>query len=139
MVFKRLTWRQLLTVEPVIFLYAYGMFMHQPVIQQYIYSRVSEMKNYTYDYRNPGINKANCVENQHNSTLEQQVFFKNVNLVNAWLEGGRRKRGFERGTVRNIPRYMLMCRSQVSLSRCFISHFSLSVYFADSTYTYRFF
>ena len=74
MVFKKLTWRKLLTVEPVIFLYAFGMFMHQPVIQQFIYYRVSEMKNFTYDI-NKGPVKA-CDTKELNGTskaLESQV------------------------------------------------------------------
>ena len=32
------------TVEPVVFCYAFGILLHVPIIQQYIYSRISESK-----------------------------------------------------------------------------------------------
>ena len=43
--------RQLLTVEPVLFLYAFGLFMNVPVSQQYIYSRLSEAKGFPYHFQ----------------------------------------------------------------------------------------
>ncbi|XP_031551724.1 proton-coupled folate transporter-like [Actinia tenebrosa] len=46
---KRFNWRQLLTAEPVVFFYAYGLFMHLPVIQQYIYFRIAKNKGFPYD------------------------------------------------------------------------------------------
>ena len=37
---------RLRTAEPVVFLYAFGLLIHSPLIQQYIYDRVSEDKGY---------------------------------------------------------------------------------------------
>jgi hypothetical protein len=34
------------SAEPVVFLYAFGLLIHSPLIQQYIYDRVSEDKGY---------------------------------------------------------------------------------------------
>ena len=34
------------TAEPVVFLYAFGLLIHSPLIQQYIYDRVSKDKGY---------------------------------------------------------------------------------------------
>lgn len=34
------------TAEPVVFLYAFGLLIHSPLIQQYVYDRVSEDKGY---------------------------------------------------------------------------------------------
>ncbi|KXJ16174.1 proton-coupled folate transporter [Exaiptasia diaphana] len=45
---KRFTIKQLVTVEPVIFFYAFALFMHQPVINQYIYSRIAKAKGFPY-------------------------------------------------------------------------------------------
>lgn len=44
-------WRQLLTVEPVMFFYAYGLFMALPVFQQYIYHRLSEEHHFPYNFK----------------------------------------------------------------------------------------
>ncbi|XP_048585472.1 proton-coupled folate transporter isoform X2 [Nematostella vectensis] len=44
--FQKLKWR---TPEIVVFLYAYGLFMHVPVIQQYVYSRIAKSKGFPYD------------------------------------------------------------------------------------------
>ena len=82
MVSKKLAWTKLIcSVEPVIFLYAFGMLMHQPVIQQFIYYRVSEMKNFTYDV-NKGPMKA-CDTKELNGTskaLERQVLVEHYNF-----------------------------------------------------------
>ena len=45
---KRFSVKQLVTVEPVIFFYAFALFMHLPVIQQYIYFRVAKSKGFPY-------------------------------------------------------------------------------------------
>lgn len=55
------------TIEPVIFLYAYGLFMHLPVIQQYIYKRVSDAKGFPYSTSSNG----SCNQWKLNSTLEE--------------------------------------------------------------------
>lgn len=54
------------TIEPVIFLYAYGLFMHLPVIQQYIYKRVSDAKGFPYS----ASSKENCSNQTLNATLK---------------------------------------------------------------------
>lgn len=45
------SWRQLLTVEPVLFLYAFGLFMNVPVSQQFIYHRLSDAKGFPYHFQ----------------------------------------------------------------------------------------
>ena len=55
------------TIEPVIFLYAYGLFMHLPVIQQYIYKRVSDAKGFPYSTSSKG----GCGKKILNSTLDE--------------------------------------------------------------------
>jgi len=46
---SRLTWRSFLTVEPVIFLYAYGLFMAMPTLQQFVYYKISLNKGFPYN------------------------------------------------------------------------------------------
>ena len=41
----------MLAVEPVLFFYAYGLFMSVPVSQQYVYHRLSEAKGFPYDFQ----------------------------------------------------------------------------------------
>ena len=67
--------RQLLTVEPVLFLYAFGLFMNVPVSQQYIYSRLSETKGFPYHFQQ----KTGCEGKELNDsmkTLEKEVLPK---------------------------------------------------------------
>lgn len=45
------SWPQLLTVEPVLFLYAFGLFMNVPVSQQFIYHRLSDAKGFPYHFQ----------------------------------------------------------------------------------------
>lgn len=45
----KLTWRSFLTVEPVIFLYAYGLFMAMPTFQQFVYYKISKYKGFPYN------------------------------------------------------------------------------------------
>ncbi|XP_020897352.1 proton-coupled folate transporter [Exaiptasia diaphana] len=63
---KQFSIKQLVTVEPVIFFYAFALFMHQPVIQQYIYFRIAKAKGFPYE-----TNKASSCGNATslNSTL----------------------------------------------------------------------
>ena len=55
------------TIEPVIFLYAYALFMHLPVIQQYVYKRVSVAKGFPYSTSSKG----SCSKETLNSTLKE--------------------------------------------------------------------
>ena len=55
------------TIEPVIFLYAYGLFMHLPVIQQYVYKRVSDNKGFPYS----ASSKESCSNQTLNATLKE--------------------------------------------------------------------
>lgn len=43
------TWRRYLTVEPVIFFYAYGLMMSFPILGQYVYSVISKLKGFPYE------------------------------------------------------------------------------------------
>ena len=58
--------RQLLTVEPVLFLYAFGLFMNVPVSQQYIYSRLSEAKGFPYHFQQ----KTGCEGKELNDSMK---------------------------------------------------------------------
>lgn len=72
-------WRRYLTVEPVIFFYAYGLMMSMPIWRQYIYSVISEKKGFPYDELLLGQDEPGCPEHftGPNSTslkdLEQEV------------------------------------------------------------------
>lgn len=65
------------TIEPVIFLYAYGLFMHLPVIQQYIYKRVSDAKGFPYS----ASSKESCSNQTLNATLKGLEKEVNVFIV----------------------------------------------------------
>lgn len=74
---SRFSLRQLLTVEPVLFLYAFGLFMNVPVSQQYIYSRLSEAKGFPYHFQQ----KTGCEGKELNAsmkTLEKEVISHNL-------------------------------------------------------------
>ena len=43
------TWRRYLTVEPVIFFYAYGLMTSFPILGQYVYSVISKLKGFPYE------------------------------------------------------------------------------------------
>ena len=67
---SRVSWKSLKpTIEPVIFLYAYGLFMHLPVIQQFIYKRVSEAKGFPYTTSSK--DSDSCSKQKLNSSLEE--------------------------------------------------------------------
>ena len=59
--------RQMLTVEPVLFLYAFGLFMNVPVSQQYIYSRLSEAKGFPYHFQQ----KTGCQGKDLNDSMKK--------------------------------------------------------------------
>lgn len=70
------------TIEPVIFFYAYGLFMHLPVIQQYIYKRVSDAKGFPYSTSSNG----SCGEKKLNSSLEELE--KEVQSLSSYIHLG---------------------------------------------------
>ena len=61
------SWRKYFTVEPVLFLYAYGLLMHVPVIQQYIYHRISEQEGFPYKLSQ----NQSCDDGTLNSTMKE--------------------------------------------------------------------
>lgn len=70
------------TIEPVIFLYAYGLFMHMPVIQQYVYKRVSVAKNFPYS----SSTKERCQNQTQNTTLKELE--KEVQALSSYIHLG---------------------------------------------------
>lgn len=68
-----LSWRQMLTVEPVLFLYAYGFFMSIPVSQQYVYYRISEAKGFPYHFQQKNSVCGSQSLNKSMEQLEKQV------------------------------------------------------------------
>ena len=56
-----------LPIEPAVILYSYALFMHLPVIQQYIYKRVSDAKGFLYTTSSKG----GCSQETLNSTLQE--------------------------------------------------------------------
>ena len=72
-------WRRYLTVEPVIFFYAYGLMTSYLTWQQYVYSVISQKKGFPYDELLMGQDEPGCAEHftGPNSTilkdLEQEV------------------------------------------------------------------
>ena len=73
------------TIEPVIFLYAYGLFMHMPVIQQYVYKRVSVAKNFPYS----SSTKERCQNQTLNTTLkelEKEVMWYKIIKTNFYFK-----------------------------------------------------
>ena len=67
-------WRRYMTVELVIFFYAYGFVAGYFLIQQYVYSVVSEEKGFPYKELVMGEDGPGCRENitgSVNSTLKQ--------------------------------------------------------------------
>ena len=68
------------TIEPVIFLYAYGLFMHLPIIQQYTYKGVSDTKGFPYS----ASSKGSCSNRTLNATLkelEKEVNFSFITVL----------------------------------------------------------
>ena len=69
---RQLSWRTFLTVEPVIFLYAFGLFLNVPVSQQYVYYRLSKAKGFPYHFQeNTGCNQEDL--NSSMKELEMEV------------------------------------------------------------------
>ncbi|KAJ7383109.1 hypothetical protein OS493_030639 [Desmophyllum pertusum] len=62
-----LSLRQLVTVEPVLFLYAFGLFMNVPVAQQFVYSRLSEAKGFPYHFQQ----KTGCEGKELNDSMKK--------------------------------------------------------------------
>ena len=64
--------------EPVVFLYSFGLLIHSPLIQQYIYDRVSEDKG----YNNTVNSRTECA---NDSDLHDEVcnFIKSYNLFSS--------------------------------------------------------
>lgn len=82
---SRVSWKSLKpTIEPVIFLYAYGLFMHLPVIQQFIYKRVSEAKGFPYTTSSKDSNS--CSKQKLNSSLEELE--KEVQSLSSYIHLG---------------------------------------------------
>ncbi|EDO32892.1 predicted protein, partial [Nematostella vectensis] len=77
-----------ITVEPVIFCYAFGIILHVPVIQQYIHQRLSEGKGLTYEYNNTD-SRTTCepiqMANSSEETLELQ---KEVQAEASYMQMG---------------------------------------------------
>ena len=68
-----LSLRQMLTVEPVLFLYAYGLFMSVPVSQQYVYYRISEAKGFPYHFQQENSVCGSQSPNKSMEKLEKQA------------------------------------------------------------------
>lgn len=71
------------TAEPVIFLYSFGLLIHSPLIQQYVYDRVSEDKGYnnTVNSRTECANDTDLHDEVNlslNFTINQFVFYCRV-------------------------------------------------------------
>ena len=78
-------WRQLLTVEPVMFFYAYGLFMAMPVFQQYIYHRLSEEHQFPYNFKEQTSSCGSSL-NESMEKLEKKVCFNYYNNnVSVWV------------------------------------------------------
>ncbi len=69
---------RLRTAEPVVFLYAFGLLIHSPLIQQYIYDRVSEDKG----YNNTLNSRTECA---NDTELHDEVCNFMISLVNLFL------------------------------------------------------
>ena len=71
-------WRRYLTVEPVIFFYAFGLMTAFPLYRQYVYSVVSEKKGFPYkelvmDKDEPGCHEDFIGQNTTLKQLEEEV------------------------------------------------------------------
>ena len=67
-------WRRYLTVEPVIFFYAYGLITSLPIWQQYVYDAASQLKDFPYKNLTQGRESGGCGDDRfgRNSTLGQK-------------------------------------------------------------------
>jgi hypothetical protein len=77
---------RLRTAEPVVFLYAFGLLIHSPLIQQYIYDRVSEDKG----YNNTLNSRTECANDTelHDEVCNFMIFLVNLLSVCAVLSYG---------------------------------------------------
>ena len=58
----------MLTVEPVIFFYSYGLLMNVPIYQQYVYYRLSEERGFPYSFQEQ---KSGCGSKTLNDSMEK--------------------------------------------------------------------
>ena len=71
-------WRRYLTVEPVMFFFAYGVLASIPLYQQYVYRVISEMKGFPYaelvlNEDGPGCHEDVISQNATLKKLEEEV------------------------------------------------------------------
>ena len=74
-----------ITVEPVIFCYAFGIILHVPVIQQYIHKRISEEKGIIY---NTTASLSNCDLTQLSRNVETSKLQKAVQSESSFMQLG---------------------------------------------------
>ncbi|XP_067046422.1 proton-coupled folate transporter-like [Acropora muricata] len=74
-----------ITVEPVIFCYAFGIILHVPVIQQYIHKRISEEKGIIY---NTTASLSNCDLTQVSRNVETSKLQKAVQSESSFMQLG---------------------------------------------------
>ena len=71
---RRLSWGMMLTVEPVLFFYAFGFFMSIPIAQQYVYKRLSEARGFPYHFQqDDGDTGCGSKSNDTMKKLEKEV------------------------------------------------------------------
>ena len=72
---RRLSWSMMLTVEPVLFFYAFGFFMNIPIAQQYVYKRLSEARGFPYYFQqDDGDTGCGSKLNDTMKKLEKEVY-----------------------------------------------------------------
>ena len=65
----------MLTVEPVLFFYAFGFFMNIPIAQQYVYKRLSEARGFPYYFQqDDGDTGCGSKLNDTMKKLEKEVY-----------------------------------------------------------------
>ena len=65
----------MLTVEPVLFFYAFGFFMSMPIAQQYVYKRLSEARGFPYHFQqDDGDTGCGSKSNDTMKKLEKEVY-----------------------------------------------------------------
>lgn len=86
-------WRRYLTVEPVMFFFAYGVLASIPLYQQYVYRVISEMKGFPYaelvlNEDGPGCHEDVISQNATLKKLEEEVRrdFVMIFILSAWFQ-----------------------------------------------------
>ena len=74
-----------ITVEPVIFFYAFGIILHVPIIQQYIHRRISESKGLTF---NTSTSVSHCERLPTTSNMETVRLQKEVQSESSYMQMG---------------------------------------------------